>query len=118
MSEGNLATVESFFEKWNSGEIEAILHLAADNIVVEHPPGWPEPGPSVGIEQALEQYERMRDTFMTDRIELIEARPVGDNVIVRAEWRAEAKDGVNTSLSSYVLFIFSDRLLTRMVFHW
>jgi hypothetical protein len=51
------------------------------------PEGWPEPGPYVGREAVMKQWEQQRETFHADYLNLISHTPdVGDRVAVRFTW--------------------------------
>lgn len=69
MSRENVEIVRQGYEAWNSGDMD-LLAERFDPDVVSHPPeGWPEPGPFVGREATLRQFEQLRETRADDKLE-------------------------------------------------
>ena len=48
--------VRRVYEAWNAGDMTALRDLCDPDVVMHHPEGWPEPGPSVGREAVLRQW--------------------------------------------------------------
>ena len=47
------------------------VRLYDPEVIVRPLKGWPEPGPFVGRDAVMRQWERQRETFDTDAVELI-----------------------------------------------
>jgi ketosteroid isomerase-like protein len=89
MSQENVEIVRTLFEVWNAGDMDAFRELLAPDVILRNPEGWPEPGPFVGREAVMRQFEQLRETWDTDALELIsDFIDVGDRVAVRFVWHA------------------------------
>jgi ketosteroid isomerase-like protein len=87
MSQENVEVVKSAFEAWNAGNMDALRELQDPNVIQRPPNGWPEPGPFVGRDASMRQFEQLRETWDTDAFELIsDFIDVGDRVAVRFIW--------------------------------
>jgi ketosteroid isomerase-like protein len=88
MSQENVEVVKAGFAAWNAGDMDRFGELLASDVILRLPEGWPEPGPYVGREAAMRQFEQNRETFDADRLEAIsDFIGVGDRVVVRTIWR-------------------------------
>jgi ketosteroid isomerase-like protein len=87
MSEGNVKVVRALFEAWNAGNMDAVRELYDPNVIVRGLEGWPEPGPFVGREEVMRQWQLQRETWDADELELINySVDVGSRVAVRFIW--------------------------------
>jgi ketosteroid isomerase-like protein len=50
LSPENVEVVRRVYYTWNAGDMTALRDLCAPDVVMHHPEGWPEPGPSAGRE--------------------------------------------------------------------
>src|SRR6476620_6515217 len=92
MSQENVEVVRSLFSAWNAGEMEAVRGLLDPGIVLRPPEGWPEPGPYVGADATLREWQQIRDAWKADAIETIGGfAHVSDHVVVRMVWRTDGK---------------------------
>jgi ketosteroid isomerase-like protein len=88
MSHENVEVVKAGFAAWNAGDMDRFGELLAPDVILRLPEGWPEPGPYVGREAAMRQFEQNRDVFDADTLEPIrDFIGVGDRVLVRMIWR-------------------------------
>jgi ketosteroid isomerase-like protein len=87
MSQENVEIMRTVFEAWNTGNMDALRELYDDHVIVRAPEAWPEPGPFVGINAVMQQWEQQRDTFDADALEPIsDFTDMGDRVAVRQTW--------------------------------
>ena len=87
MSQENVEVVRAANEAWNAGDMDALRELYDPEIVVRAPEGWPEPGPLVGTEAVIRQWERQREAWDAQTLESIsDFRHAGDRVAVRHVW--------------------------------
>ena len=60
--------------------------------ILRPPEGWPEPGPYVGREAVMREWEQVRETWKADAVEptsdFIDA---ADRVVVRVIWRTAGR---------------------------
>jgi ketosteroid isomerase-like protein len=89
MSQENVEVVRrAAFEVWNAGDMDALRELLDPDVIVRAVKGWPEPGPFVGREAAMRQFEQLRGTWDADAVELIgDFVDAGDRVAARFIWR-------------------------------
>jgi ketosteroid isomerase-like protein len=87
MSQENVAVVKALFEAWNAGDMDAVRELYDPHVIVREMEDWPEPGPFVGREAVMRQWEVMREAWNADELKLItHSSDVGDRVAVRFKW--------------------------------
>ena len=88
MSQENVEVVRRVYDAWNAGDMTALRDLCDPDVVMHHPEGWPEPGPSVGREAVLRQWEQLRDAWTGDTLEPVTDFIEADHrVVVRDAWR-------------------------------
>jgi ketosteroid isomerase-like protein len=84
MSEENVEVVRATFEGWNARDMDAIREQYDPDIIMRPPEGWPEPGPFVGRDAVMREWEQIRETFDADDLELIgDFIDAADRVAVR-----------------------------------
>jgi ketosteroid isomerase-like protein len=86
MSQENVEVVKAAYEAWNTGDMDAYRELCDPDIIVRTAEHWPEPGPWVGREAVMRQWEQMRETWDADDIEPLTFIDAGDRVVVRQNW--------------------------------
>ena len=88
MSQQNVEVVRTGIEAWNAGDMDALRETYDPDAIMRTPEGWPEPGPYVGREAVMRQFEQARQTWDADAIELIgDFVHAADRVVVRTKWR-------------------------------
>ena len=92
MSQENVEIVRATFAGWNAGDMDAIRDLYDPDVIVRYPEGWPEPGPFVGREAVIRQWERLREAWNADALQLIsDFIDAADRVAVRIIWRGAGR---------------------------
>ena len=92
MSQENIEVLRAFFAAWNAGDMDALRELHDPDVIMRAPKGWPEPGPEVGRDAVMRQFEQLRETWDTDSVEPIsDFIDVGDRVLVRFISRTAAR---------------------------
>jgi ketosteroid isomerase-like protein len=92
MSQQNVNLIRAGFEAWNRGDMEALRKLYAPDVVMRPVENWPEPGPFVGREAVMRQWEQQRDTFDADALQPIgDFIAVADHVLARLIWRGAGR---------------------------
>ena len=87
MSQKNVDIVKAAFAAWNAGDMDAFREFYDPDAVLRGAEGWPEPGPFLGREAIMRQWEQQRDAFDTDAVEPISFIDIADRVVVREIWR-------------------------------
>ena len=99
MSPKNVEIVRALFTAWNAGNMDALRELYDPDAITRPPPGWPEPGPFVGREAVMRQWEQQREIWEADDIEPIsDFIDGGDRVVVRFIWHAAGRGLIETAL--------------------
>ena len=84
MSRENVEVVRAVFAAWNAGDMDAVRALLDSDVVVRAPAGWPEPGPYVGRDAVMRQWERNREPWgNTATLEPVSIIDAGDRVVAR-----------------------------------
>jgi ketosteroid isomerase-like protein len=61
MSQENVEIVRAFFEAWNAGDMDALREMYDPDIIVRMLEDWPEPGPFVGPDAVMRQWQQARN---------------------------------------------------------
>jgi ketosteroid isomerase-like protein len=69
MSQENVETARASFETWNAADMDAFRDLLDPDVILRNPEGWPEPGPHVGREAVLRQFQEARELWDSDVLE-------------------------------------------------
>jgi ketosteroid isomerase-like protein len=118
MSQENVEVVRATFEAWNAGDMDAIREVYDADVVMRPPTGWPEPGPEVGREAVMRQFEQLRGTWDADAFELIsDFIDIGDRVAVRFIWRG-AGSGPNLNLELTGVYTVRKGRVLGIEFFW
>jgi ketosteroid isomerase-like protein len=104
MSQENVEIAKAFFEAWNAGDMNAVRELYDPDVIMRPPKGWPEPGPEVGRDAVMRQFEQLRGTWEADAVEVIsDFIDTADHVVVRYIWRGAGQGpAANLELSTVV----------------
>jgi ketosteroid isomerase-like protein len=98
MSQESVKLVEAMRDAWNARDMDALRDLYEPDVIVRVPAGWPEPGPFVGREAVMRQWERNRESWDADTFEAVgDLIDAGDRVVVRLTWTGVAR-GTRTQL--------------------
>jgi ketosteroid isomerase-like protein len=118
MSQENVEIVRAFYEAWNAGDMDAFRDLYDPDVILRAPEGWPEPGPFVGREAAMREWEQVREVWNADLVEPIsDFIDAADRVVVRHTWRAAAGHGPEVNLEiTNVLTVRSGRIVSQEFF--
>ena len=118
MSRANVEVLRAFFAAWNAGDMDAVRELHDQDAIMRNPEGWPEPGPFVGQEAIMHQFEQLRGTWDADALErLSDFIGVGDRVAVRYMWHGEGH-GPEASLELTCVATVRKRRVVHMEFFW
>ena len=93
MSQENLEIVRAGVDAWNARDLDALRGAYAEDVVTWPPTGWPEAGPFMGRDTVIGQWERMRDSWDDDEVEMLaDYVDAADRVAVRMTWRARGHE--------------------------
>ena len=118
MSQENVEIVRKAFEAWNAGDMDAFREFYDPDIIVRPPEGWPEPGPFVGREAVMGQWEQLRETWDADEVEPIgDFVDAADRVVVRQAWRG-AGHGPSLNMEMTNVFMVRNGRIVYQEFFW
>jgi uncharacterized protein len=118
MSQENVEIVRAGLEAWNAGDMDAFRELYDPDIIMRTPEGWPEPGPYVGREAVMREFEQLQqtwDTYVTELIgDIIEAV---DRVVMRQVWHGVGH-GPESHLEFTIVFTLRKGRIFYQEFFW
>ena len=92
MSQENVEVVRAVWEAWNAGDMDAVRALYDPDVIAQPPEDWPEPGPWVGREVVMRQWEQQRETWDADELTLVDhSIDVDDRVAFRFIWHGAGR---------------------------
>jgi ketosteroid isomerase-like protein len=117
MSQESIEFMRGVYETWNSGDMDAFNELYDPDVIMRPPEGWPEPGPFVGREAVMREWEHVREAWNADIVEPIsDFIDVGNRVAVRHTWRV-AGQGPEVSMEvTNVLMVREGRIVYQEFF--
>jgi len=118
MSQENVEIVRDAYETWNAGDMHAFSEMYDVNAIMRSPEGWPEPGPFVGREAIMRQWERVREAWNAGVLEPIgDFIDAGDRVAVRQTWRVTG-EGPEVNLAMTNVFTLRKGKIYYQEFFW
>ena len=117
MSQENVEVVRAVYATWNAGDMDAFRDLHDPDAIMRPPEGWPEPGPFVGREAVMREWEQIREAWSSDVAEPIsDFIQAGDRVAVRHIWRVAGQGPeVNLEITN-VLTVRKGRIIHQEFF--
>jgi ketosteroid isomerase-like protein len=118
MSQENVEVAKAAFEAWNAEDMDAFRALCDPEIIMRPPVRWPEPGPFVGREAVMREWEQTRATWDADTVEPIsDFVDAGDRVLVRQVWRGVGQ-GPDSNIELTNVFTVRNGLILHQEFFW
>jgi len=117
MGQENVEVFRAAFAAWNTGDMNALRELYDPYVIARPPEDWPEPGPWVGRDAVMRQWEQMRETLATDALEPISDFIDGaDRVVVRQIWHT-AGHGPDANMEmTHVITVRKGRIVYQEFF--
>jgi ketosteroid isomerase-like protein len=98
--------------------MDALRELYDPDAIMRTPEGWPEPGPYVGRDAIMRQFEQVRETWTSDALEAIgDFIDAADRVVVRHIYRG-AGHGPESNMELTVVFTIRKRRVFYQEFFW
>ena len=118
MSQENVDVVRAGMDAWNARDMDAMRETYAEDVVTWPPRDWPEAGPFVGRDTVIGQWERMRELWADDEVEMLaDYIDVADRVAVRMIWR-EKGHGPEADSEATGIFTIRDGKVRVAEFFW
>jgi ketosteroid isomerase-like protein len=118
MSQENVEIARGVFDAWKAGDMEAVRDLYDPDVIVRGLEGSPEPGPFVGREAVMREWEQLRETWDADEVEPIgDFIDAADRVVVRQVWRGAGQGpGLNMEMTN--VFMVRKGKIVYQEFFW
>jgi len=118
MSQENVEIVRAGIDAWNAGDMDALRETYDPGAIMRVPESWPEPGPYVGREAVMRQFEQARETWDADAIELIgDFVHAADRVVARSIWRGIGH-GPDSNMELSVVYTVRKGRVLYQEFFW
>jgi ketosteroid isomerase-like protein len=118
MSQENVEVVRAANSAWNAGDMDAFRGLHDPDVSLRPEKDWPEPGPYVGREAVMREWEQVRETWFADAVEPIdEFIEAGDRVVVRQVWHGVGQ-GPESNIELTNVFTVRNGLIFHQEFFW
>jgi ketosteroid isomerase-like protein len=118
MSQENVEVIKAAAHAWNLGDADAFRDLHDPEVILRPEKNWPEPGPYIGLEAVMGFYERMRDTFDADTVELTgNIADGGDWVVARWIWHGQGH-GPESNMEATTLYAVRNGNIREVEFFW
>jgi ketosteroid isomerase-like protein len=118
MSRENVEFVRRANALWNAGNLDALREFYDPDIVLRGVGDWPEPGPFVGTEAVLRQWERLREAWddvrATSTSDFVDH---GDLIAVRFVLRGKGR-GPEAEIEQTIVWTMHDGLINAIDFYW
>src|SRR6478672_943629 len=118
MSPENVEIIRRGMDIWNAGDMDAYRELWDPDAIMRTPEGWPEPGPYVGRDAVMRQFQQNRDTWDADNLEAIsDILAADDRVVLRFIWRG-AGHGPASNVELTAVFTVRKGRIFYLEFFW
>jgi ketosteroid isomerase-like protein len=118
MSQEDVKVVQAALAAWNVGNMDAVRARLDPDAILRPPEGWPEPGPYVGQEAVMREWEQVRETWRADAVEPItDFVHAANRVAVRVIWRTAGR-GPESNLELTVVWTTSKGKISLIEYFW
>ena len=117
MAEGSdiEAVIRRGIEAWNADDWDGLEAASAPDVVVVAPEGWPEAGEFVGWPSARRQFERLKDSWSQERVEVIGIESAGDWGLAHVHWIGKGKgSGIDFDFDTWMAVLVRDGKQARV----
>jgi ketosteroid isomerase-like protein len=119
MSQENVEIMRAAYEAWNAGDMDAFREFYDPDAILRTVEGWPEPGPFVGREAIMREWEHIREAWNADAVEPIsDFIHVGTKVAVRHTWRVTAGHGPEVNMEVTNVLTVRNGKVVYQEFFW
>jgi ketosteroid isomerase-like protein len=108
----------AFCDAWNANDWDALEALCEEGVVVVAPEGWPESGEFAGWPAVRAQFERLKEPFEDERIQILDYTPLDeDAVVTHNRWRGHGASGFEVDFETWTITRFRGGRIARIEFH-
>ena len=80
------ALIERLVEAWNANDWDAIMAVFSPTVEVVPPAGWPESEVARGLTEARDTFERLKSSWVEERLKVTDLDVHGDQVLLGYKW--------------------------------
>jgi ketosteroid isomerase-like protein len=107
--------VRRSFEAWNANDWRALEASYDPDVIVDPPEGWPEGEVAHGWEAVRTQFERLKDAWQDERVQVVEVEEVGNRVLAQFRWVAQGKaSGADVANALWGVFTVREGRIVRL----
>jgi ketosteroid isomerase-like protein len=118
MSQEDVKVVQAALAAWNVGNMDAVRARLDPDAILRPPEGWPEPGPYVGQEAVMREWEQVRETWRADAVEPItDFVHAANRVAVRVIWRTTGR-GPESNIELTVVWTVHKGRILAIEYFW
>jgi ketosteroid isomerase-like protein len=118
MSRENVEVVKVALAAWNRGDMDSVHALLDPDATLRPPADWPEPGPYVGQEAVMREWDQVRETWNADTVESVsDFIHAGDRVVVRAIWRTSGH-GPEPKIELTIVYTMREGRMFNIEYFW
>ena len=115
MSQENLAVIRGVYERFAGGDFTASLAVADRHVLFVLPPGFPESGTYLGVEELIAYTRGFLEPWSRITIEAEELEPAGDSVFAAVCQRGEGEgSGASTEFRYFQVWSFRGGRVIRL----
>jgi ketosteroid isomerase-like protein len=85
-SPANESVFRRSVEAWNQNDWRTLESLWNPDGYIIAPEGWPEPGKREGWIEIREQFDRIKDSWVEDRVKVLAVRSFGERLLADIRW--------------------------------
>jgi ketosteroid isomerase-like protein len=118
--EESVELIRRTVEAWNRDDWAAMERDVVPEIAVQAPEGWPEAGTFEGWPAVRAQYERVKESWSDEHLEVIDITAAGDGrFLVHLSWTGHGEaSGLEFDLPLWNIYTVVDGKVTRIDFHF
>jgi ketosteroid isomerase-like protein len=115
MSEENLEAIRGVYERFGEGDFRASLQVVDSLVLFVLPPGFPESGTYLGIEELLRYTRGFLEPWSRITIEAEEITEAGDSVVATVRQRGVGSEsGATTEFRYFQVWSFRGDKVIRL----
>jgi ketosteroid isomerase-like protein len=119
MAEQNVENAERLIEAWNREDWNSIETLFRPDAEAQAPAGWPEAEDAEGWPAIKRQFDRLRDAWSEDHIDLVGTEAVDEDVVLlHVHWRTRGKEsGIDVDFEAWIVARFREGKIYKAEFY-
>ena len=117
MSSPNVETIRRVLAAYIAADWATLRDGYHPDVVMQHLEGWPEPGPSVGREAVIREFQELREAQEVQSLEITDIVERGDRVAARYRWCASGR-GPDTEMEFSFVLTFRDGKIIAEEHYW